>query len=151
MTLLSEEGFLRGWLWAALNGLVRATGRRLVWSTMAFTARHILAVSPDTGFDIPAAEIPVPLASATLIGGVFNRIRLISGSVVAASPCHAGWNGLDYPLFGFSEKLGELGTEQTRIWRPEAGLPGIGLNLALLAYSGRKYVADVSEISTNIH
>lgn len=44
------------------------------------------------------------------------------------SVCHAVWNGIDYPLYGFGEKIGALGIEETHIYGPEVGMLGIGLN-----------------------
>jgi hypothetical protein len=150
MVLLTEEGFFRGWLWASLKRAGQSDRQVLIWSTLGFTIWHISAISLDTGFDIPADEIPIYLINATLIGGVFGTIRLISGSVIAASLCHAVWNGLDYPFFGFGERVGALGIQETQIFGPEVGLLGIGLNLAFLAYLWSKYATDVSEISTKI-
>lgn len=147
MTLLTEEGFFRGWLWASLKRARQSDSRALAWSTLAFTTWHISAISLDTGFDIPADEIPIFLINATLIGGVFGIIRLISGSVIAASLCHAVWNGLDYPLFGFGERVGALGIQQTHIFGPEVGIVGIGLNLVFLAYLWRKYSIQQPEKS----
>ena len=57
--LLTEEFFFRGWLWAALTraGL---TSLHVLWiSSLAFTVWHLSAISLDTGFDLPAREIPV--------------------------------------------------------------------------------------------
>ena len=150
VVLLTEEGFFRGWLWAALKRAGQSDKQVLVWSTLAFTAWHISAITLDTGFDIPADEVPIYLVNATLIGGVFGLIRLISGSVVAPSLCHAVWNGLDYPLFGFGEKVGALGIEQTHLYGPEVGVLGIGLNLLFLAFLWRKYVAPVTKDSSRI-
>ena len=132
IVLMTVEGFFRGWLWAALKRAGHNDTRVLFASTIAFTAWHISAISLDTGFDIPANEIPIYLINATLIGAVFGAMRLISGSVVVPSVCHAVWNGIDYPLFGFGEKVGALGIQQTHIFGPEVGLLGIALNLAFL-------------------
>ncbi len=129
MVLITEEGFFRGWLWAALKRAGRTDTQVLVGTSIAFTVWHISAISLDTGFDIPAAEIPVYLINATLIGAIFGMLRMASGSVVVPSVCHAVWNGIDYPLFGFGEEIGALGIEQTHIFGPEVGVLGIGLNL----------------------
>ncbi len=129
MVLITEEGFFRGWLWAALSRAGQSDRQVLVWTTIAFTLWHISAISLDTGFDIPASEIPVYLINATLIGAVFGMLRMASGSVIAPSICHAVWNGIDYPLYGFGEKVGALGIEQTHIYGPEVGVLGIGVNL----------------------
>jgi hypothetical protein len=58
---------------------------------------------------------------------------MASGSVVVPSVCHAVWNGIDYPLYGFGEKIGALGIEQTHIYGPEVGMLGLGLNLIFAA------------------
>lgn len=44
------------------------------------------------------------------------------------------------PLFGFGEKVGALGIQQTHIFGPEVEILGIGLNLALLGYLWCKYL-----------
>ena len=141
MVLITEEGFFRGWLWGALKRTGRTDAQVLIWTTVAFTVWHISAISLDTGFDIPADEIPVFLANATLIGGVFGILRILSGSIIVPSICHAVWNGIDYPLFGFGENTGALGIQQTHIYGPEVGTLGLGVNLivagALLAYVTR--------------
>ena len=130
MVLITEEGFFRGWLWAALKRAGRTDTQVLIGTSIAFTVWHISAISLDTGFDIPADEIPVYLINATLIGAILGMLRMASGSVVVPSVCHAVWNGIDYPLFGFGEKVGALGIQQTHIFGPEVGVLGIGLNLA---------------------
>lgn len=147
MGLITEEGFFRGWLWAALKRTGQSDMKVLIGSTLAFTAWHISAITLDTGFDIPANEVPIYLINATLIGGVFGVIRLMSGSVIASSVCHAVWNGLDYPLYGLGEEVGALGIQQTHIFGPEVGILGIGLNLAFFAWIWRKYATRASEIS----
>ena len=133
MVLITEEGFFRGWLWAALSRAGQSDLQVLVWTSIAFTLWHISAISLDTGFDIPASEIPIYLINATLIGAVFGMLRMASGSLVAPSICHAVWNGIDYPLFGFGEKLGALGIEQTHIYGPEVGVLGIAVNVVFAA------------------
>ena len=143
--MLTEEGFFRGWLWAALKRAGKSDVYVLVWSTLAFTAWHISAISLDTGFDVPAREIPIYLVNATLIGGVFGVLRMISGSIVVPSVCHAVWNGLDYPLYGFGEHSGALGITETHIFGPEVGILGIGLNLVFCAWIWRKYATRVSK------
>jgi len=133
MVLITEEGFFRGWLWAALSRAGQSDKQVLVWTSAAFTLWHISAISLDTGFDIPAAEIPVYLLNATLIGAVFGMLRMASGSLVAPSICHAVWNGIDYPLYGFGENVGALGIEATHIYGPEVGVLGVGINLIFAA------------------
>ncbi len=133
MVLITEEGFFRGWLWAALKRAGQTDRLVLIWTTLAFTLWHVSAISLDTGFDVPAAEIPIYLVNATLIGAVFGMLRMASGSVVVPSVCHAVWNGIDYPLYGFGEKVGALGIEQTHIYGPEVGVLGLVLNILFVA------------------
>jgi membrane protease YdiL (CAAX protease family) len=133
LTLITEEGFFRGWLWAALRRVGQTDRQVLIWTTLAFTVWHVSAISLDTGFDVPAAQIPIYLINATLIGGVLGMLRMASGSVVVPSVCHAIWNGIDYPLYGFGEKTGALGIEQTQIYGPEVGLLGVVLNIVFAA------------------
>ncbi len=133
LTLITEEGFFRGWLWAALRRAGQTDRQVLIWTTLAFTLWHVSAISLDTGFDVPAAQIPVYLINATLIGGVFGLLRMASSSVVVPSVCHAIWNGIDYPLYGFGEKTGALGIEQTQIYGPEVGILGVVLNVVFAA------------------
>lgn len=128
MVLITEEGFFRGWLWAALKRAGRSDWQVLIWTSIGFTIWHISAIALDTGFDIPAREIPVFLINATLIGGVFGFLRLTSGSILVPSVCHSVWNAFDYPLYGFGEKVGALGIENTHIFGPEVGILGIGIN-----------------------
>jgi len=129
VTIATEEGFFRGWLWAALKRAGQSDVQVLLWTSIAFTAWHVSAIALDTGFDVPAAEIPVYLVNATLLGLIWGMLRALSGSIVVSSVSHALWNGLDYPLFGFGEKVGALGIRQTHIYGPEVGLLGIVLNL----------------------
>lgn len=131
--LITEEGFFRGWLWAALKRAGQSDLQVLLWTSLAFTAWHISAITLDAGFGVPATEVPVYLVNATLLGLIWGMLRMLSGSIVVASVSHALWNGLDYPLFGFGEKVGALGIEQTHIFGPEVGLLGIVLNLSFAA------------------
>jgi membrane protease YdiL (CAAX protease family) len=140
MVLITEEGFFRGWLWASLKRAGRSDFYVLVWTTFAFTVWHISAISLDTGFDIPASEIPVYLVNATLLGGIWGALRMVSGSVVVPAVCHAVWNGLDYPLYGFGEKVGALGIQETHIYGPEVGIVGGAVNVGVAIILWRLYV-----------
>jgi membrane protease YdiL (CAAX protease family) len=128
MVLLTEEGFFRGWLWASLGKAGRSRSQVLLWSSIAFCLWHVSAVSLDTGFDLPAAQIPVYLVNALLLGLVWGMLRLVSGSAVVASVSHAVWNALAYGLFAYGTKVGALGIEETSIYGPEVGFVGLALN-----------------------
>jgi membrane protease YdiL (CAAX protease family) len=129
VVLITEEGFFRGWLWASLKRAGKSEPFILLWSSVAFAAWHVSAVSLDTGFDVPARQIPVYLVNAAMIGAVWGMLRWISGSAFVCAVSHAVWNGLDYPLFGFGTNVGALGIARTEIYGPEVGVLGLGLNL----------------------
>ena len=132
IAIMTEEGFFRGWLWAALKRAGKSDTYILIFTSLAFTAWHVSAISLDTGFDVPANEIPIFLINATLLGLIWGLLRQISGSVVVPAVCHSIWNGIDYPLYGFGEKVGALGIEQTHIFGPEVGVVGVAINLVVV-------------------
>jgi len=109
MVLITEEGFFRGWLWAALKRAGKSDRQILLLTTFAFVLWHISAVSFNTGFDLPAYETPIYLINITIFGLIWGIMRMLSGSVLVPAVSHAVWNGIDYPLFGFGEKVGALG------------------------------------------
>jgi membrane protease YdiL (CAAX protease family) len=132
LVTITEEGFFRGWLWASLKRAGKSDLYVLVWTSLAFTAWHISAISLDTGFDVPANEIPIYLVNATFLGLVWGLLRQVSGSVVVPAVCHSVWNGIDYPLYGFGEKVGALGIEETHIYGPEVGIIVVAINAVVV-------------------
>jgi membrane protease YdiL (CAAX protease family) len=64
---------------------------------------------------IAGTMVPVYLVNATLLGLIWGMLRMLTGSILVSSVSHALWNGIDYPLFGFGEKVGALGIQQTHI------------------------------------
>ncbi len=130
--IVTEEGFFRGWLWAGLKNTGLNNRKTLIATSLIFMAWHISAVSLETGFDLPARQIPVYLLNATLMGIAWGMLRLASGSIVVASLSHGVWNGLAYTLFGFGEKTGALGIQETWIWGPEVGVLGVLINLVIV-------------------
>ena len=146
VVIVTEEGFFRGWLWADLkkNGL--SDRKVLIATSLIFTAWHISAVSLQTGFDLPAKQIPQYLANATLVGLNFGLLRLLSGSIVVASVSHGVWNGIAYALFGFGKKVGALGIRDTWLFGPEVGLFGIALNL-VIAIAFWRYVMKEKSVA----
>lgn len=128
MALITEEAFFRGWLWASLERAGYSERTVLLLTTAGFVLWHVPAISLDTGFDVPAREIPVYLVNASLLGAAWGILRAASGSILVPSVCHALWNGLDYPLFGFGERVGALGIAETHLYGPETGIIGIPVN-----------------------
>lgn len=131
--LLTEEGFFRGWLWAALSTAGLRERATLLWTSVAFAAWHVSAVVLDTGFDPPAAQVPGYLINAFVMGVIWGLLRSISGSVIVASLAHSAWNAVAYSLYGFGTKTGALGVTDTTFFAPETGILGLILNVAFAA------------------
>jgi len=142
LVMITEEGFFRGWLWASLKRAGKSDKAVLLWTTLAFTVWHISAVTLDTGFDLPVREIPIYLINVIILGLIWGIMRMVSGSILVPAVSHAIWNGIDYPLFGFGEKVGALGITETHIYGPEVGFLGIALGAAFLALLWRKYATS---------
>jgi membrane protease YdiL (CAAX protease family) len=132
VAIITEEGFFRGWLWASLERADVKQPAVLICSSVTFSLWHLSAVSLRTGFDIPAAQIPVFMVNAAVMGAVWGLLRWISGSVLVASLSHGLWNGLDYVFFGFGTRIGALGIRNTALYGPEVGILGLGLNIVFL-------------------
>lgn len=128
MVLLTEEGFFRGWLWGALSRAGLAPMQVLFVSSGIFTIWHISAVTSGTDYGLPLTQIPIYLINAMLLGLIWGLLRQMSGSVIVPALSHAVWNAFAYECFGFGEKVGALGIEQTIIFGPEVGVLGILLN-----------------------
>lgn len=133
VALVTEEGFFRGWLFASLQ---RAGIKRLailLWSSVAFSLWHLSAVTLSTGFDLPAAQLPVYMLNAAVMGLIWALLRSISGSLVVSSVSHGLWNGAAYVFFGYGTTVGALGIEETATYGPEVGFLGLALNLLFAA------------------
>ena len=133
VTILTEEGFFRGWLWASLERVGESPARILLWSSLAFSLWHLSAVTLETGFNPPLAQVPVFMVNAALLGAAWGLMRSLSGSVIVASVSHGVWNGIAYAFFGFGERAGALGIKETAIYGPEVGVLGLVLNAVFVA------------------
>jgi membrane protease YdiL (CAAX protease family) len=136
--LLTEEGFFRGWLWAAMRRAGWTERRVLVGSSLVFVAWHLSAVVLTTEYAPPPAQVPLFIANAVLLGLVWGLLRLRSGSVLVASVGHALWNGLAYGLYGFGGNTGALGVAATWLYAPELGLLGVAANGAFAWWLWRR-------------
>lgn len=134
MVMLTEEGFFRGWLWGAFGRAGLSSGKVLAVTSLLFTAWHVSAVTSGTDYGLPWDQVPVYLVNAMLMGLVWGLMRLVSGSIIVASACHAVWNALAYGLFGFGTKVGALGIANTAFFGPEVGYLGILLNGAFFLW-----------------
>lgn len=126
---ITEEGFFRGWMWASFTKGGSSAWRTLATTSVAFSLWHLSAVSLETGFDLPARQIPLFMVNAALMGAAWGILRLVSGSVLVASVSHGLWNGLVYTLFAFGTRTGALGVTETAIYGPEVGFAGLLANL----------------------
>jgi membrane protease YdiL (CAAX protease family) len=133
-TLLTEEGFFRGWLWAALDRAGWSTWALVVGTGLGFAAWHISAATLAAGFRPPPSQVPVFLLNVLALGLAWGLLRARSGSIVVTSLVHGVWNGLAYVLFGFGTKVGALGVRRTDLFGPEVGFFGLALNLASVAW-----------------
>jgi uncharacterized protein len=128
VAIVTEEGFFRGWLWASLERSGLGVAGRVIGSSIAFSLWHLSAVTLETGFDLPKAQVPIFMVNAAVIGAVWGLLRGMSGSVIVTSVSHGAWNGLAYVLFGFGTKIGALGIKNTAVFGPEVGIVGLALN-----------------------
>lgn len=133
VVIVTEEGFFRGWLWGSLERVGGRPAGTLIWTSVAFSLWHLSAVSLKTGFDLPAAQIPVFMINAAVMGAAWGLLRLISGSVIVASLSHGLWNGLAYVLFGYGTKIGALGIKESALYGPENGVLGLAVNALFVA------------------
>jgi membrane protease YdiL (CAAX protease family) len=139
MVLLTEEGFFRGWLWGSFRKSGMSVTKTLIVTSILFTLWHVSAVTSGTEYGLPMAQVPIYLINATLLGLIWGMLRLISNSVFVPAVCHAVWNALAYALFGFGEKVGDLGVIHTNWFGPEVGYLGIILNGAFFFWLWMKF------------
>jgi uncharacterized protein len=133
VVIVTEEGFFRGWLWGALARLGLGRGPLVFGTSLAFALWHVSAVTLETGFNPPPAQVPVFLVNALLLGIIWALMRQLSGSIVVSSVSHGVWNGLAYVFFGFGHRTGALGIHDSGLYGPEVGVLGVALNLAFAA------------------
>ena len=128
IAIITEEGFFRGWLWGSLQRRGISKSQLLVYSSVAFSAWHISAVTLNTDYRPATSQIAVFLVNAAVIGMVWGMLRWISGSIIVASCSHGLWNGITYVFFGFGTRTGGLGIRNTAIFGPEIGILGLTAN-----------------------
>jgi membrane protease YdiL (CAAX protease family) len=130
LAVITEEGFFRGWLWAALQ----RAGLSRVWivilTSLAIAAWHLPVALLSTEFDLSPAQALMYVSNVTITGIIMGVLRLVSGSVVVPSISHGIWNGILYPLFGAGTQIGFLGIQDST-FHPEVGVLGLVLNIVL--------------------
>ncbi|HKS04503.1 MAG TPA: CPBP family intramembrane glutamic endopeptidase [Chthoniobacterales bacterium] len=128
VAIITEEGFFRGWLWGSLRRRRISELKVLVYTSIAFSAWHISAVTLDGDYRPDSSQIALFLVNAAVIGMIWGMLRWISGSIIVASCSHGLWNGIAYVFFGFGTKSGALGIRNTTIFGPEVGILGLTIN-----------------------
>lgn len=133
MAVLTEEGFFRGWLWAALGREGVSPLATLLVTSASFALWHASFVYLSGEFAFGTAQIPLFFVNVTLLGLIWGLLRLGSGSILVASLGHGLWNGLVYVLFGVGSNVGALGIRDVALYGPEVGILGAGLNALSVA------------------
>jgi membrane protease YdiL (CAAX protease family) len=128
-TIVTEDGFFRGWLWASLQRAGLNQQRVVLLTGIAFGIWHLPYALLGTGYDPFSAEVPLLVINASIIGIAWGLLRLNSGSLVVPAVTHGIWNGAVYVLFNNGAEIGALGIQNTSIFGPEAGVLGLVLNL----------------------
>lgn len=129
-TLLTEDGFFRGWLWGTLERAGRDAEEVLLWTAAASALWHLPLALIEPSLRLAPGPLAVRLVDLWLLGLCWGVIRLASGSVVVVALSHGVWAGLVYTLFGFGSAPGALGiTDPLRV-DPERGWAGVALHAA---------------------
>lgn len=131
LSLITEEGFFRGWLWASLEK-ARVSSRGIILATsIAFALWHISLVTLAKGFTLPPQQAAVYILNVAFIGVIWGCMRSRSGSIIVTGASHTLWNALTYVLYGIGPLSGFLGIKQTFIYGPEVGVIGLLLNIVV--------------------
>ena len=128
--LLTEEGFFRGWLWAALGRAGLSNSATLAASATLFALWHVSYATTAQGYILPPGQVAIFITNAFVMGVIWGVMRSISGSIIVSSVSHSAWNAFTYLLFGEGPKIGLLGISQTALYGAEVGVIGLALNAA---------------------
>jgi membrane protease YdiL (CAAX protease family) len=128
-TIVTEDGFFRGWLWASLRRAGLTEQRVVLVTGIAFGVWHLPYALWGTGYAPFSAEVPLLIINASVIGIAWGLLRLNSGSVVVPAVTHGIWNGAVYELFNNGAEIGTLGIQNTSVFGPESGVLALVLNL----------------------
>ena len=128
IALATEEGFFRGWLFAALHRCDVSPWRITIWTSFVFALWHFAVpfVVPDGRF--PAAFVPFYLVNCFLVGIIWGLLRWDSGSIGVTALSHSVWNALTYTLYGYGTGAGVLAISSYHL-DPERGILGVLLNI----------------------
>ena len=88
VAIVTEEGFFRGWLWASLRRRYVTESHVLIYTSIAFSAWHISAVTLATDYRPATSQLPIFFINAAVIGLVWGVLRWMSGSIIVTSCSH---------------------------------------------------------------
>lgn len=142
LSMLTEEGFFRGWLWAMFEKMPPLA--RLVLTTLPFAALHMTFAALEHEYQLPPLQLAIYLTGAITLGAIWGMMRELSGSILMTSLAHGLWNGLVYPLFGIGTRQGDLGITNIDLLGPERGILGLSLNIIFALILWRSYRRQVS-------
>jgi membrane protease YdiL (CAAX protease family) len=131
LTLVTEDGFFRGALWASFQRAGLTPVKTLIWTSVLFGLWHVTVPLIEPDFTQPLSKVPQYAIGSGLFGVAMGLLRMKSGSIVVPSICHGLWNATAYVLFGFGEKPGMLGIQDPTWLDPERGY--LGFILATVA------------------
>lgn len=129
-TVLTEDGFFRGWLWGTLERAGRDDEEVLLWTAAAAALWHLPLALIEPSLRLPPGPLAVHLIDLWLLGLCWGLLRLASGSVLVVALSHGVWAGLVYTLFGFGTAPGALGITDPLRLDPERGWAGVALHAA---------------------
>ncbi|MBM4241028.1 MAG: CPBP family intramembrane metalloprotease [Euryarchaeota archaeon] len=132
LTVTTEEGFFRGWLYGIMDREGFNVKAIIFWTALAFSLWHIPLFILNKDFAANYAMIPFYLTGAFVGGLIYGLFRYRSGSIIVTSLGHTIWNTLAYTFFGSGTKIGPLGITMTNIYDPERGILGLILNIVFL-------------------
>jgi membrane protease YdiL (CAAX protease family) len=129
LSLITEEGFFRGWLWASLERAGVSSRGIIVATSIAFALWHISLVTLAKGFTLPPQQAALYILNVAFIGVIWGSMRSSSRSIIVTGVSHTLWNALTYVLYGIGPLSGLLGIKQTFIYGPEVGVIGLLINV----------------------
>ena len=93
--LITGEGFFPGWLWAALKRGRTSDVQILLLASLGFTLWHGTAITLETGFYITLRKVSFFLINLTILGLIWEILRVLSESILVPAVSHAVWDGID--------------------------------------------------------
>lgn len=138
-SLVTEEGFFRGALWATLDRAERSTDAILLWTSGAYVVWYLPFFLFEPGLSAGAVPTAIHALNLGLLALGWGALRLASGSVLVAAWAHGLWSGLAYTLFGYGSARGALAVTDPLRFDPERGWAGVAFNAAVFLWLWRRW------------